>query len=94
MPIPVANPFTSYTFTPDEFRSGSTLTTLQKMVIQTQIAQTAEEKLAVVFDPKDTQSSGLQMSYLAGKLDSLTFLLASSDEAEAEALTLARQSKE
>ena len=74
--------FSSYFLTADEITSGTILTQLQKFVIQNQISILAEQKLNLVFDPLNPADFGIQTSFLAGKIESLLFLLADSDDAE------------
>lgn len=77
--INTSSSFISYTLTSDEYFAGSTLTQLQKYVIQNQIAQAAEEKLNLIFLPENaTKDAELQ-----GRILALKYLLDVSESIEA-----------
>jgi hypothetical protein len=81
MAILQPNTFSSYKLTEEEELSGNILTSLQVMVIQNQIALLAEQKLALIYDPSEPQSYGIQIAFLSGKLEILQQLLSNSVEA-------------
>lgn len=77
--INTSSSFISYTLSSDEYFAGSTLTQLQKYVIQNQIAQAAEEKLNLTFLPENaTKDAELQ-----GRILALKYLLDVSESIEA-----------
>lgn len=81
--------FTKYSLSEEEELSGNVLTFLQKLQIQNQLSSAAEAKVALVFDPANPQEFGIQVAYLAGKIDALSLILANSDEAESVTLNRA-----
>ena len=90
MAILQSNSFSSWKLSPEEAISGTILSTLQKAVIQNRVAQIAEQKLGLIFDPVNPADRAIQDSYLKGQIDVLTFVLQSSEEAEIEAYTAAQ----
>ena len=67
--------FLSYTLTPSEISEGSRFTTAQRAVIQNIIADTAEEKLTLKFDPLNPSIFVQREAELAGQLAILKYLL-------------------
>lgn len=69
------NSFTSWHLDSQEMEQGSMLTVTQKQVIQTRLADIAEEKLALTLDPNNTLAYIQAESNLAGQLAALNWLL-------------------
>ena len=78
------NQFQSWTLSPEEFLQGGILTTLQKQVIQNQIASVATQKINLSFTPADPLQYAQQEAHLRGQIDALSYLLTLSEEAEAQ----------
>jgi hypothetical protein len=78
------NQFQSWTLTPEEFLQGGLLTSLQKQVIQNQIAQVAAQKINLEFIPTEPLQFAQQEAHLRGQLDALSYLLTLSEEAEVQ----------
>jgi hypothetical protein len=76
------NRFQSWVLTPEEFITGGILSSLQKQVIQNQIAQVATQKINLVFDPLNFQRFIQEEAGLAGQIAALDYLLTLSAEAE------------
>ena len=77
----IPNTFSSWELTPEEELQGSTLTTLQKQVIQNQIALLAQEKNMLVYDPSNPFEFVQQEADLKGQISSLQYLFILSDDA-------------
>lgn len=75
---------TRFNLTEEERISGSILTIQQQQVIQNQIAQVAEERLALSFDPLNPVKFAQQDAELKGQIGALKYLLAVSDESVKE----------
>ena len=71
--------FTTYELTDTEIREGSKLSHLQYKVIQNRIAEIAEDKLRLLFDPEHPLLFAQQEAELRGQLDILQYLLIESD---------------
>lgn len=71
----IPHTFNKYQLTLDEQRSGQSLTLATKAVIQNLIVAAAEEKLALVLDPKNITEYSQQEAYLRGQIDILNHLL-------------------
>lgn len=82
--------FSRYLLSEQESISGSILNSQQKMVIQNIIADIAEEKLALIFDPTNPSRFMQQEADLAGKLSILKFILENSKAYEDLALQKVR----
>lgn len=76
------NQFQSWTLTPEEFLQGGLLTSLQKQVIQNQIASVATQKINLEFKPAQPLEFAQQEAHLRGQIDALSYLLTLSEEAE------------
>ena len=74
--------FTHWELTANEVLAGSILTTDQKNLLQNELAQIAEQKLAVVFDPKDPTKFAQDEAFLSGQMSILRVMLIRSDESE------------
>jgi translation initiation factor 2 beta subunit (eIF-2beta)/eIF-5 len=83
MPKALETLFTKYSFTPEEMVQASIFTTIQKQLLQTKIAELAEEKALLKFDPKEFQTFLQREAELQGQINSLQWILNSSQEAEA-----------
>jgi hypothetical protein len=78
----IPNSFSSYNLTEKEVLQGSILSTLQKQVLQNQLAAIAEEKLRLDYDPAKILEFVQQDAYKRGQIDLLSFILDASDAAE------------
>ena len=78
------NQFQSWVLTPEEFLQGGLLTSLQKQVVQNQIASVATQKINLAFTPSDPLSFAQQEAHLRGQIDALSYLLTLSEEAETQ----------
>jgi len=67
--------FLSYILSPEEIKAGSIFNLQQKAVIQNLIAASAEEKLALTFDPNNPQQFIQTEAELHGKIGILKYLL-------------------
>lgn len=76
------NLFQSWNLSPEEFLQGGLLTSLQKQVIQNQIASVATQKINLPFTPSEPLAYAQQEAHLRGQIDALTYLLTLSEEAE------------
>ena len=76
------NQFQSWNLTPEEFLQGGLLTSLQKQVIQNQIASVATQKINLTFTPADPLSFAQDEAHLRGQIDALSYLLTLSEQAE------------
>lgn len=76
------NSFTSYALTPQELKEGSILNVGQIMCIQNQIAQLAEQKLAMKYNPASPMEFLQQEAELQGGLNALRYLLTLSENAQ------------
>jgi len=76
--------FQSWILSQQETIQGSMLTSAQKRVIQNQIAQLAQEKTLLKFDPANIHSFTQREAELQGSISALQFLLATSTEFEKE----------
>ncbi len=88
---PNVNSFASFDLTKEEYIAGCMLSTNQKAVIQNIIAETAEEKINLVFDPLNPVKFAQQEADLAGKIAILRYLLDLSQSAELSTLELPEQ---
>lgn len=77
------NPFQAWILTDAEFSQGCILSSLQKQVIQNQIAQVAAQKLNLEFDPTNVLKFTQEEAALKGQLQALEYLLTLSQQAEA-----------
>lgn len=76
------NQFQSWNLTPEEFLQGGLLTSLQKQVIQNQIASVATQKINLTFTPAQPLEYAQQEAHLRGQIDALSYLLTLSEQAE------------
>ena len=77
----IPNSFTSYALTPEEFKEGSVLNHNQLMCIQNQIAQLAEQKLSLKYNPANPMEFLQMEAELQGGLNALRYLLTLSENA-------------
>lgn len=84
MPKLIPNLFTKYEFTEAEAVQGSIFTAIQKQMIQTKIAELAEEKCSLKFDPTTPHSFIQREAELQGQINSLQWIIALSESAEAD----------
>ena len=77
----IPNSFTSYDLTPDEQLQGSILNTLQLQVIHNHLADYAEQKIALGYDPEHSLLFLQDEASLAGKIDILNYLIDASEAA-------------
>lgn len=82
MPQLKVHPFNSYEFTEEELLSASILTPLQKCLIQSDIAQIAEQILNLKFDPLNPQAFAQDDAHQKGQLAAYRYLLLRSEESE------------
>lgn len=78
------SPFQSWVLSPEEFSQGCILTSLQKQVIQNQIAQIATQKINLEFDSTNVLKYTQEEAALKGQLQALEYLLTLSQTAEAQ----------
>ena len=74
----ITNPdssFLSYSLTQQEIVEGSTFNSAQRAVIQNLIAESAEEKVALKYDPQNPMSFVQAEAELQGKIGILKYLL-------------------
>ena len=86
----IPSAFTRYTITHKEELAGKILTLDQKIVIQNELAQVAEQILGLVYMPQDPLEFVKQDAFLKGQMSVYRVLLDASDECEAELLQLAQ----
>jgi len=89
----IAGTFTYYQLTDREVLAGSILTSDQKAVIQNELAQAADNKLNLDFDPLNPTKFAQDEAFLKGQMSILRVLLLRSDESEHQLLNLANSSK-
>ena len=77
------NPFQAWVLSDEEFSQGCILSSLQKQVIQNQIAQVATQKLNLAFDPGNVLQYTQEEAALKGQMQALEYLLTLSQQAEA-----------
>lgn len=74
--------FQKWVLTDEEKIQGSVLTILQKQVIQNQITEAAEEKIALVYDLNKPMEFVQREAELQGRILCLKFLIETSNNAE------------
>jgi hypothetical protein len=74
--------FTKHELSEGEYNSSVILSAMQKIGIQNLIADTAEEKINLAFDPNNPTNFAQQEADLAGKLTILRYILDLSEAAE------------
>jgi len=79
----IVTSFTAYDLTEQEGLQGSILNTLQRQVMQNQLATIAEEKLRLEFNPEHPLLFAQREAELRGKLDLLDFLMEASETSNA-----------
>ena len=77
------NLFQSWILSESELMLGSILTQPQKQVTQNQIAEAAQKKVALTFNPAEPHKFIQQEAELQGQILALQFLISQSNEFEA-----------
>lgn len=80
----IPNAFTSWELTPEEELRGAILDLGQTQVIQNHLAQLAEEKLALSYDPSAPDLYTQDEAYKRGQIDLLNYLLEISTTSKVE----------
>lgn len=78
------NPFQLWILSEQEALQGAILTSLQKQVIQNQIAYAAISKMNLMFDPLNPQAFLQEEAAFKGKIQALESMIIASAEAEAK----------
>lgn len=78
----IGNSFSSYELNEEEQQQGDLLTLTQKQVIQNDIANYAESKIALEYDATDPTLFIQQEAKLAGQMQALNYRLDCSNAAE------------
>lgn len=94
MSTPRLNKFSSFELTQTEYNSGSIFSLPQLQCLQNQLAEAAELRLSLVYDPLNPGDFIQQEAYLKGKIDCLAYLLENSATVEAEVREAAQQSQQ
>lgn len=81
----IPNTFSSFIMSEYEEQAAQILSPLQKMAIQNKLATIAQDKLNLTFDTTNPASFAQSEAYLRGQLDSLNWLLDTSQSVEDEA---------
>lgn len=89
MSVLAQSSFTRYDQTPQEQLAGTCLTTEQKQFIQTQLANLAEERLALVPDANNYSTFIQQEAHIKGQMQFAQYLLDCSTESETQLLAIA-----
>lgn len=76
------NTFTAYEFSDRELLSGSILSGEQKNVIQNELANIAEQRLNIDYDPEKPLAFVQQEAFLKGQISILRVMLLRSEECE------------
>lgn len=71
----IPSSFTRYNLTEGEYQQAVQLTTLQKQHLQNLLADVAEEKINLTFDPTNPLSFAQQEADLTGKISILRHIL-------------------
>lgn len=87
------NPFQSWVLTPEEELLGTILTLNQKQVIQNRIAQYAQEKIRLKYNPSEPLKFLQEDAELQGQILVLQNLIDMSSEAESQLDPAMRQIK-
>jgi hypothetical protein len=74
--------FTHWELTNTEILAGSILTTDQKNILQNELAQIAENKLNLDFDPLNPTKFAQDEAFLKGQMSIIRVMLLRSDESE------------
>lgn len=74
--------FTHFNLSQEEILSGSILTLTQSQLLQTELAQIAELRLEVVFDPANPLKFAQEEAFLKGQMSVIRNLIDRSKEAE------------
>lgn len=71
----IVNSFTQFSLTDEEQIAGQTLTTNNLLCLQNHKAVIAQEKLNLTYDPDAPQKYALNLSFLAGQLALIDYLI-------------------
>ncbi len=86
--------FATHNLTNEEALNGQVLSPLQLQVLQNEIAQIAEQILALTFDPSNPIRFAQDDAHLKGQLQFAQFLQARSEEARQVLLQLAQAAQQ
>ena len=90
----ITNKFTSYFLTTGEEEIGTTLSYEQRCVIRNKLAAIAEVRLNLAMDTANVSKFIQDEAYLKGQLDTLQWLLDTSDEMEGQVADRKKQLEE
>ena len=79
----LSSTFTRYELSEDELKSGMTLTTENRQVLQNMLADSAELKINLVFNPESPGNFIQDEANLAGQIRILRFILDSAESVSA-----------
>jgi len=75
----IENSFSTFYLTEDEELQGSIFTVTQLQYLQNQLANIAEEKLALVFDTSEPLKFAQDEAYKRGQVDVMQYLIQNSE---------------
>lgn len=78
----IVNTFSSFELTTFEEEQGQVLNPMQKMVLQNKLAAVATQKVNLVYDPLNALDFAMQVSYLQGQMDVITWQIETSNNVE------------
>lgn len=87
------NTFTQFTLNEHEQLSGTLMSNEQKMFVQTQIAQIAEQRLNLIPDPNNYAAFIQEEAFLKGQMTAYKYLLDCSTASE-QAVVASQQSQQ
>ena len=76
----IPNIFTSYVLTPDELKSGQSLSLVQIRVMQNLMSEAAQERVNLIYDPLNPLLFVQRDAELKGQIGILTYLINYSNE--------------
>ena len=94
MAQPITNKFSSYYLTAGEEELGSILNYEQRCIIRNKLSEVAETRLNMVLDTTNVSNFIQSEAYLKGQLDTLQWLLDTSDEMEGQLVDRKKQLEE
>ena len=94
MAQPLTNKFSTYYLTAGEEELGTVLNYEQRCVIRNKLAAIAEVRLNLVMDTANVSNFIQSEAYLKGQLDTLQWLLDTSDEMEGQLVDRKKQLEE
>jgi hypothetical protein len=77
----IQNTFTQYELTPEELITGYSLSPEQRAVIQNDIAEAAQQKVGLKYDPMQPLLFAQKEAELQGRINILQYMLTRADEA-------------